>query len=66
MVNHGAIGDTYGSAFEFAQRSFIQKENTLTKSLSGKYTDNTQMAIGVAKLFLFVLMKRTLRFMKGS
>lgn len=52
MIIHGAIGDTYGAAFGFAERSFIQKENTLTKYLSGKYTDDTQMAIGVAELIL--------------
>ncbi|MFK7774542.1 MAG: ADP-ribosylglycohydrolase family protein [Saprospiraceae bacterium] len=52
MIIHGAIGDTYGAAFEFAERSFIQKENTLTKYLTGKYTDDTQMAIGVAELIL--------------
>jgi ADP-ribosyl-[dinitrogen reductase] hydrolase len=52
MIIHGAIGDTYGAAFEFAERTFIQKENTLTKYLTGKYTDDTQMAIGVAELIL--------------
>lgn len=52
MIIHGAIGDTYGAAFEFAERSFIKKENTLTKYLTGKYTDDTQMAIGVAELIL--------------
>jgi len=52
MIIHGAIGDTYGAAFEFAERSFIEKENTLMKYLSGKYTDDTQMAIGVAELIL--------------
>jgi len=52
MIIYGAIGDTYGAAFEFAERSFIEKENTLTKYLTGKYTDDTQMAIGVAELIL--------------
>lgn len=52
MIIHGAIGDTYGAAFEFAERNFIQKENTLTKYLTGKYTDDTQMAIGIAELIL--------------
>ena len=52
MILEGAIGDTYGLAFEFAERSFIDKENTLTKYLSHKYTDDTQMAIGVTELIL--------------
>jgi len=52
MIIHGAIGDTYGAAFEFAERSFIEKENTLTKYHSKYYTDDTQMALGVAELIL--------------
>lgn len=52
MIIHGAIGDTYGAAFEFASRSFIEKENTLTKFVTEKYTDDTQMAIGVTELIL--------------
>ncbi len=52
MIIHGAIGDTYGAAFEFASRSFIEKENTLTRYITEKYTDDTQMAIGVAELIL--------------
>lgn len=52
MIIHGAIGDTYGAAFEFAPRDFIQRENTLTKYLTGQYTDDTQMAIGVAELII--------------
>lgn len=60
MILEAAIGDAYGAGFEFAPREKIDTANTLTQyethplftSIHGKYTDDTQMAIGVAELML--------------
>jgi ADP-ribosylglycohydrolase len=60
MIIHGAIGDTYGAGFEFAERAKIQEFNTVTQyerhprylSIYKKYTDDTQMAIAIAELLL--------------
>jgi ADP-ribosylglycohydrolase len=60
MLLEGAIGDAYGAGFEFASRQKIQEFNHLTqyethpiyKEIRGKYTDDTQMAIGLAELLI--------------
>jgi len=60
MLLFGAIGDAYGAGFEFAEREIIEQENDLThyrthpryKSIFQKYTDDTQMAIGLSELII--------------
>jgi len=60
MLLHGGIGDAYGAGFEFAAREIIDKENNLTEyrvhpkydSIYKKYTDDTQMALGIAELLI--------------
>ena len=59
MILKAAIGDAYGSGYEFAPE-FVYKKNTLETYLphadgSGyfnRYTDDTQMAIGIAELLI--------------
>ena len=59
MLLHAAIGDAYGSGYEFAP-DFVFEKNTLQSYLihadaSGyfnRYTDDTQMAIGIAELLV--------------
>lgn len=60
MILEGAIGDAYGAGFEFADIETIKLKNNITQyevhpmfsSLHKKYTDDTQMAIGIAELLL--------------
>ena len=59
MLLHAAIGDAYGSGYEFAP-DFVFEKNTLQNYLphadaSGffnRYTDDTQMAIGISELLV--------------
>ncbi len=58
MILEGGIGDAYGAGFEFADRECITKNNDLTKYVPHpraterfkKYTDDTQMSIGIVEL----------------
>ncbi len=60
MILEGAIGDAYGAGFEFAKYEKIKLKNTITKyeahplfnEINGKYTDDTQMAIGISELLI--------------
>ena len=60
MILHGAIGDAYGAAFEFADSNFTKNYNTATMyfqnperpSFFKRYTDDTQMAIALAELII--------------
>jgi ADP-ribosyl-[dinitrogen reductase] hydrolase len=60
MLLFGAIGDAYGAGFEFANRKIIDTENDLTHyrphpkfaAIDKKYTDDTQMAIGLSELII--------------
>lgn len=58
MLVHIAIGDAYGSGFEFKPKDFVELHNTdklsyLPHSLSsreaGCYTDDTQMSLAIAE-----------------
>ena len=58
MLLEMAIGDSYGSAFEFADKRFVDKYNDVQGYVirkgrtPGNYTDDTQMAIAVAEAIL--------------
>jgi ADP-ribosylglycohydrolase len=58
MLLEMAIGDSYGSVFEFADRKFIRENNDVKGYVlkegrtPGKYTDDTQMAIAIAEAVL--------------
>lgn len=61
MLVELAIKDAYGAGFEYAQRSFVERGNTLAGCvqhprhrdvLPGRYTDDTQMSIVVAEWML--------------
>ena len=60
MIIEGAIGDAYGAGFEFADQAKIKAKNNVSQyethplfeELNGKYTDDTQMSIGIAELLL--------------
>ncbi|MFT6709404.1 MAG: ADP-ribosyl-[dinitrogen reductase] hydrolase [Flavobacteriales bacterium] len=60
MLLQAAIGDAYGAGFEFALPSKIKSKKNLSqyethplyKEIKGKYTDDTQMAIGIAELLI--------------
>lgn len=61
MLLELAIGDAYGAGFEYADDSFIQRNNTLTTYVQhprhreikpGDYTDDTQMSIAVAEVIV--------------
>ena len=60
MILEGAIGDAYGAGFEFAKYEKIKSKNTISKyethplfeEIKGKYTDDTQMSIGIAELLI--------------
>lgn len=60
MILFGAIGDTYGGGFEFAEREIIEQENDVTHyrihprytSVYKKYTDDTQMTLAIAELLI--------------
>ena len=60
MLLEIAVGDAYGAGLEYVPREIIDKNNNLRKYLShqkyktipGTYTDDTQMALGVAELLL--------------
>jgi len=58
MLLEIAIGDAYGAPFEFAERSVLDRLNTLRYAShgysmrSGRYTDDAQMSIAVAELLL--------------
>lgn len=56
-----AVGDAYGAGFEYADRAFVARHNTLqsyvqhpTHSgiLPGAYTDDTQMTLAIAELLV--------------
>lgn len=55
-----ALGDAYGAGFEFVQSKFIAKHNRMQDYVShpkfgqdpGRYTDDTQMAIGLCEHML--------------
>ncbi|MFI1382534.1 ADP-ribosylglycohydrolase family protein [Embleya sp. NPDC020886] len=61
MLVELAVGDAYGAGFEYADRSFVVRGNTLAgyvqhprhrDVLPGRYTDDTQMSIAVAEWLL--------------
>ena len=61
MLVELAVGDAYGAGFEYADRSFVERGNTLAgyvqhprhrDVLPGRYTDDTQMSIAVAEWML--------------
>lgn len=60
MILEVAIGDAYGSGFEFVPNEVIEKENNLEKYYgsridnlkAGQYTDDTQMTLAIAELML--------------
>lgn len=61
MLVELAVGDAYGAGFEYADRSFVARGNTLAgyvqhprhrDVLPGRYTDDTQMSIAVAEWIL--------------
>ena len=60
MIIEGAIGDTYGAGFEFAPGEKISQKNNLSQyeyhpqflSIYKKYTDDTQMSVGIAELLV--------------
>lgn len=60
MLLEGAIGDAYGAGFEFADIATIKAKNNLSQyeihplfsAIHKKYTDDTQMAIGIAELLI--------------
>ncbi|MFI1577131.1 ADP-ribosylglycohydrolase family protein [Embleya sp. NPDC020630] len=61
MMVELAVGDAYGAGFEYAERSFVTRGNTLAgyvqhprhrDVLPGRYTDDTQMSIAVAEWLL--------------
>ena len=60
MIIEGAIGDAYGAAFEFAPMLFINANNSAEKYFRHpahwnrykRYTDDTQMAIGLAEFIV--------------
>ena len=59
MLLECAIGDSYGSAFEYADAEIVKSNNNLTYLtretqgfVPGKYTDDTQMSIAIAELLL--------------
>ncbi len=60
MILEGAIGDAYGAGFEFAPMLFIKAKNSGNEYVRHpalwerykRYTDDTQMAIGLAELIV--------------
>lgn len=60
MILEGAVGDAYGAGFEFADEAIIKSKHTLSTyephplydEIQGKYTDDTQMTIGIAELLI--------------
>lgn len=60
MILHAAIGDAYGSGFEFQSLEFIAQNNDLLEyrphghftEIHRRYTDDTQMALALAELLL--------------
>ncbi|VVB77997.1 ADP-ribosylglycohydrolase [uncultured archaeon] len=60
MLLEIAIGDAYGAGFEYVPREIIEKFNDLSSYRkhqkydigNGRYTDDTQMSIGIAELLL--------------
>jgi ADP-ribosyl-[dinitrogen reductase] hydrolase len=60
MILEGAIGDTYGAGFEFADIELIRLKNNIAQyevhplfsSIYKKYTDDTQMTLGIAELLI--------------
>jgi ADP-ribosyl-[dinitrogen reductase] hydrolase len=60
MLVELAIGDAYGAGFEYANREFVETNNTGTRYLKhprhnilpGNYTDDTQMTIAVAEVIV--------------
>jgi ADP-ribosyl-[dinitrogen reductase] hydrolase len=61
MLLESAIGDAYGSGFEYAQPEFVRAYNNLPLRYStarggsvpkGNYTDDTQMSIAIAELLV--------------
>jgi ADP-ribosylglycohydrolase len=55
-----AIGDAYGSGFEFVDPKIVEKNNTLERYYAhptsdlegGQYTDDTQMSLAIAELLI--------------
>ncbi len=60
MLLELAIGDTYGVGFEYRPKDFVIKNNNLEKyfaherykSLYKRYSDDTQMSLGIAELMI--------------
>ncbi len=59
MLLECAIGDSYGSAFEYADAKIVESFNNLTYCkreipgfVPGRYTDDTQMSIAIAELLI--------------
>lgn len=60
MILEGAIGDAYGAGFEFADMQTIKLKNNITQyefhplfsSIYKRYTDDTQMSMGIAELLI--------------
>lgn len=60
MLVQCAVGDAYGMGFEYASDEFVRANNNLTRYVRhrhhnispGCYTDDTQMAMGIAELLV--------------
>jgi ADP-ribosyl-[dinitrogen reductase] hydrolase len=60
MLLEVAIADAYGVGFEYRDSAFVEAHNDLTAyypheryaSLCGRYSDDTQMSLGIAELML--------------
>ncbi|MET0238038.1 MAG: ADP-ribosylglycohydrolase family protein [Kibdelosporangium sp.] len=61
MLIELAVGDAYGAGFEYADRAFVARHNTLQGYVQhpthsgirpGMYTDDTQMTIAIAELLV--------------
>lgn len=60
MLLEGAVGDSYGAGFEYADPRFVQRHITSNRYIQhprhklkpGSYTDDTQMSIALAELIV--------------
>src|ERR1035437_7616275 len=61
MMLNLAVGDSYGSVFEYSDAAFVEANNDVASykehpkfpgRVAGTYTDDTQMSIAVAELIL--------------
>jgi ADP-ribosylglycohydrolase len=60
MLVEMAIGDAYGSGFEYAPEAYVRAHNDLSRYVQhprhrlapGQYTDDTQMAVAIAEAML--------------